>query len=96
MGLLLLIILCVLLYFGPAIAGRKKRNSTAIFWLNFLLGWTVAGWIVAFIWAMTKDAPPTQVIVNQPALASVLCASCGKYSQSDTKFCGMCGAQITS
>jgi hypothetical protein len=91
----LALIICGVLYFLPAIVGRKKRNSSAILWLNFLLGWTVAGWIVAFIWATTKDAPPTQVIVNQPAPASVLCSNCGKYSPPGTRFCSMCGAHIT-
>jgi hypothetical protein len=34
----------VLLYFLPAILGRNKADSTAIFLLNFFLGWTVIGW----------------------------------------------------
>jgi hypothetical protein len=34
--------------------------------------------------------------VNQPASASVLCSSCGKYSHAGVKFCGTCGAQIGS
>jgi|ERR1700752_2877784 len=83
------------LYFLPAIAGRKKRNFAAIFWLNFLLGWSVAGWIVALIWALTKDSEAPQAVVSQPMSASALCAHCGKYSPSGTKFCGMCGAAMT-
>jgi hypothetical protein len=85
-----------LLYFIPTFVGWNKRNRTAIFWLNFFLGWTVVGWIGTLIWALTKDPIPTQVIVNQPAPASVLCARCGKYSPPGTKFCSMCGAQITA
>ena len=83
------VIILILVYFLPALVGRGKRNSHAIFWLNLLLGWTVVGWIVAFIWGLTKDAPPAQVIVNQPA---VLCQNCGKYSPPGTQFCGACGA----
>ena len=26
--------------------------------LNILLGWTVIGWVVALVWALTKDNPP--------------------------------------
>ena len=89
----------VVTYFIPAIVGRKKRNAAAIFFLNLFLGWTVAGWIVALIWALTKDSETPQVIVNQPAqpaLSSVLCTQCGKYSPSGTKFCGMCGAAMNN
>jgi len=35
--------------------GSKKRNSTAIFTLNLLAGWTVIGWVIAMIWSVTKD-----------------------------------------
>ena len=43
------------LYFLPAIVGRKKKNKTAILVLNFFLGWTLIGWIIALVWATTKD-----------------------------------------
>jgi hypothetical protein len=90
----LVIALLILPYFIPAFVARNKRNAKAIFWLNFLLGWTVVGWVAAFIWALTNDAP-AQVIVSQPG-PSVLCAACGKYSAAGTKFCSMCGAQFTT
>lgn len=44
-------------YFLPTIIGRKKRNSHAIGVLNLFLGWTVIGWIIALIWAVTVDQP---------------------------------------
>jgi len=47
--------LCV--YFLPAIVGRAKRNSMAIFLLNLLLGWTLVGWVIALVWAACKDRP---------------------------------------
>jgi Superinfection immunity protein len=93
---LVVIAILVLPYFIPAFVGRNKRNAKAIFWLNFFLGWTFVGWIAVLIWALTNDPVPTQVIVNQPAQSSVLCASCGKYSVPGTKFCSMCGAQIVA
>lgn len=43
------------LYFFPYLIGYKKRNAISILVLNLLLGWTVIGWIVALIWAFTKD-----------------------------------------
>ncbi len=47
-----------LLYFLPSIVGRKKNNVAAIVMLNVLAGWTFIGWVVAMVWACTKDAPP--------------------------------------
>jgi hypothetical protein len=46
-------------YFLPAIAAgiRRHHNSGAIFAANLLLGWTMLGWVVALIWALTNPAP---------------------------------------
>lgn len=52
---LLLFAVCIFVYFLPAIVGGKKKNIGAIFALNLLLGWTVVGWIVSLVWALTKD-----------------------------------------
>jgi hypothetical protein len=53
------------LYFLPAIGGysRRKRNAGAILALNFFAGWTIIGWIIALVWAMTHDQ------VRQPSAA---------------------------
>ncbi|MGH9496865.1 MAG: superinfection immunity protein [Candidatus Sulfotelmatobacter sp.] len=47
------------LYFLPSIIAlaRNKRDTLAIFLLNFFLGWSVIGWIVALIWAAKNDVP---------------------------------------
>lgn len=47
----------VAFYFLPTIiaAFKRKKNSTAIGVLNFFLGWTAIGWLVALIWALTND-----------------------------------------
>jgi Superinfection immunity protein len=34
-------------------AWRSHHQTAAIFVLNLLLGWTVLGWIIALVWAMT-------------------------------------------
>jgi hypothetical protein len=91
-----LFIISVLLYFVPVIVGRKKRNSRAIFWLNFFLGWTVVGWGGTLIWALMQDPLPAQVIDNNPVQEWVRCSGCGKYSPPGAKFCSTCGAQITT
>jgi Superinfection immunity protein len=50
-----------LFYFLPSIiaAARSKRDLVSIFVLNFLLGWTAIGWIVALVWALKVDVPVT-------------------------------------
>lgn len=53
-GLIYLLAFLVV-YFLPAIVGRKKKNASAIFVLNLFLGWTFIGWIVALIWAVTYE-----------------------------------------
>jgi len=49
----------LIFYFLPSIIAlaRSKRDTLAIFLLNFFLGWSVIGWIVALVWAAKHDAP---------------------------------------
>jgi RsiW-degrading membrane proteinase PrsW (M82 family) len=103
---LIFFVLIVTLYFLPSIvaASRKKQNTTAIFAVNFFLGWTFLGWVVALVWALTADpAPPTQQFVSvavHPGVGSALpqtsafftCSSCGRNYQAVGIFCPYCGA----
>ena len=50
------IVVGLFLYFIPSIVGRHKTNAGAIFVLNFLLGWSFLGWVLALVWACTKDS----------------------------------------
>ena len=54
---LFFLIAVIALYFLPYIVARnrKHKNAEAIGMLNFLLGWTAIGWIVAIIWACTAN-----------------------------------------
>jgi hypothetical protein len=47
------------MYFLPSIVAfaRSKRDTTAIVLLNFFLGWTMIGWVVALVWAVKTDVP---------------------------------------
>lgn len=51
MGLLFLAI-----YFAPALVASRRdhKNATAITVLNLFLGWTLLGWVVALVWAVSK------------------------------------------
>jgi hypothetical protein len=61
LGSLIIVIvvgLCGLaLYLTPYFVARSrdKKNSTAIFALNVLLGWTLIGWVISLVWALTAD-----------------------------------------
>jgi hypothetical protein len=47
------------MYFLPSIIAlaRSKRDIKAILLLNFFLGWSVIGWVVALVWAVKTDVP---------------------------------------
>lgn len=53
----IIVLMLVGWYFTPTIAGfiRNKSNKMAILILNLFLGWTLLGWVVALVWAFTKD-----------------------------------------
>ena len=57
MHMFIMILVAVLVYFLPAMIAmyRNHLNAAAIFMTNFLLGWTIIGWIVALIWALTNS-----------------------------------------
>jgi len=45
------------IHFLPTIiaALRNGRSVVGIFLLNLFLGWTVIGWVIALIWALTNE-----------------------------------------
>jgi len=55
MGSIIIVVILVVIYFLPSLIGRHKANANAIFALNLLLGWTLIGWVVSMVWALTKD-----------------------------------------
>jgi uncharacterized protein with PQ loop repeat len=56
MGIIIVAALAFFFYFLPALiaSSYKRKNTTAIFVLNFLLGWTGLGWVLALIWAFIE------------------------------------------
>jgi len=52
----LLVVFCF--YFTPLIIAliRRKQNYVAIGVTNFLVGWTLIGWVISLIWSLTKDS----------------------------------------
>lgn len=54
---IVLLLIGLFLYFLPTIGAvmEKKKNATAIFAVNLFFGWTLIGWVVALVWALTKE-----------------------------------------
>ena len=52
--------MALFLYFVPALTAkyRKHPGQDGILVLNLFLGWTVLGWVIALVWAMSRPVPP--------------------------------------
>ena len=67
MGGLIALIIVAGMYFLPTIIAfnRNRHNKGAIFVLNLFLGWTVLGWVVSMVWAVSSSQPPVIVVQQQ-------------------------------
>ena len=83
-----------LMYFLPTIIGRDKSDAGLIFAVNLLLGWTVVGWIVAFIWACAADTRPVPVRLVPVASSGRFCSLCGTLSVGAAHYCSACGRSV--
>jgi hypothetical protein len=96
---LFLLLILFVPYFLPTIiaVARKKTNVAAIVLVNFLLGWTVVGWIIALVWAVSTErvdqiASAQAVSIPQPSRR--FCPKCGKPDQVGAQFCPHCGQAL--
>ena len=86
------LILSALLYFVPTILGRHKADVMGIFLVNLLLGWTVIGWVVALVWALSPDKyVPVRAV---PVSSGRFCSNCGTLSPAGAHFCAACGRAV--
>jgi len=64
-------------YFLPSIVAlvRGKRDTLSICLLNFFLGWTLIGWIIALVWAFKVDVGSADSHRRRPCIYSLLSPS---------------------
>lgn len=105
-GGLLFLALSLFIYFLPwyVATKNKKQNTGAIGALNFFLGWTLVGWVVALVWAMSKDVgisqATTTVAATQPrplppsTPAQKKCPDCAEMVLAEAKKCRFCGHEF--
>ncbi len=88
---MLFLLFACLMYFLPTIIARDKSDAGLIFVVNLLLGWTVIGWIVAFIWACAADTRPVPVRLVPVGSSGRFCCQCGTLTVGGAHFCSACG-----
>ena len=89
-----ILLVAALLYFLPAIIGHNKRDSTGIFILNLVAGWTVIGWLVALLWACASDSRVHTVLVPASVAAARYHAACGTLQPAGAQYCWACGRHL--
>ena len=90
---MLTLLFLAFLYFLPTIIGHDKRNAAGIILLNVFLGWTVIGWLIALIWAITAE-PYSPVRLVAVPIGGRFCCQCGAFAHAGAHFCTACGRTV--
>jgi hypothetical protein len=88
----IVVIVILGLYFVPVIVGaiRSVPNIGSVFVVNFFLGWTFIGWVVALAMASRSQPAPVQLQATQqvshadPELQEVVAKAIADHEQRKT------------
>lgn len=63
---LIMIIGLIILYNLPWVIALKRKlpNTMAIFLLDFFLGWSFIGWVIALVWACSHTEHRSPININ--------------------------------
>ena len=75
------------LYFLPSIIASKTEHESGVFILNLFLGWTLIGWVIALVWAVS-DKPVVPLQETQK------CPFCAETIKKEAKVCRFCSRDL--
>ncbi|MCY1396642.1 Superinfection immunity protein [compost metagenome] len=101
---MLFFLVAPLLYLLPTIEAilKKHRRVVPIALVNVLLGWSLIGWVVAYVWSFipvedkisVAPSTPQPAEEKQPAQAK-LCPFCAEEIMAAAIKCKHCGSALT-
>lgn len=65
LGAILIIIIVVFVYFIPSWLAWNKSNADAVIAINFFLGWTFVGWVIALAMAYSPTPEKPTIIKKE-------------------------------
>ena len=69
MEFIVLIILVIGAYLLPTLVAMSRGTKAfgGVFFLNIFLGWTLIGWLIAFVWAFGRTHSQDRIEANRHA-----------------------------
>jgi hypothetical protein len=60
------ILFLFVMYWLPTLVAilRQTHSALGVAMLNFFLGWTVIGWILALVWALAANTSPNVIVIE--------------------------------
>jgi hypothetical protein len=96
-----LAIVLLAIYFAPAILATVRRHpkGAGITILNLFLGWTLVGWVLALVWAVTgPQTVARSAAYRQPAASDSdrkPCPYCAELIMPQARVCPFCRSELT-